>query len=291
MNDKASSLVGGSSNSLPGTLGQIDGSPELMHVDDKLAKELFHLEKIHKDHPLDQVIGDLQSATQTRNMSKNLKEHGFVSTIQQRTNHKDLQNCLFACFLSQEEPKKDERGIVIRSKARLVAQGYTQEERIDYDEVFALVARIEAIRLFLAYASFKDFMVFQMDVKSVFLYGKIEEEVSQTASTPMEIQKSMLKDEDGEEVDVHMYRSMIGSLMYLTSSRPDIMFAALLIVSWSTWWFWDSLACLKLSLGSFIYSVWNHVDTPYPSMLDAVYLGFLGIRRIGLESFMVSGEV
>ncbi|GJU40910.1 putative ribonuclease H-like domain-containing protein [Tanacetum coccineum] len=62
--------------------------------------------RIHKDHPLDQVIGDLQLATQTRKMSKNLKEHGFVSTIQQRTNHKDLQNCLFACFLSQEEPKK-----------------------------------------------------------------------------------------------------------------------------------------------------------------------------------------
>ncbi|GKB89265.1 hypothetical protein Tco_0961537, partial [Tanacetum coccineum] len=62
--------------------------------------------RIHKDHPRDQVIGDLQSATQTRKMSKNLKEHGFVSTIQQRANHKDLQNCLFACFLSQEEPKK-----------------------------------------------------------------------------------------------------------------------------------------------------------------------------------------
>ncbi|GJT12390.1 putative ribonuclease H-like domain-containing protein [Tanacetum coccineum] len=157
--------------------------------------------RIHKDHPLDQVIGDLQSATQTRNMSKNLKEHGFVSTIQQRTNHKNLQNCLFACFLSREEPKKvihalkdpswieamqeellqfklqevwtlvylpnekraigtkwvfrnkmDERGIVIRNKARLVAQWYTQEEGIDYDEVFAPVARIEAIRLFLAYA-------------------------------------------------------------------------------------------------------------------------------------------
>ncbi|GJS12590.1 putative ribonuclease H-like domain-containing protein [Tanacetum coccineum] len=345
-------------------------------------------------------------------MLKNLKEHGFVSTIQQRTNHKDLQNCLFACFLSQEEPKKvihalkdpswieamqeellqfklqevwtlvdlpngkraigskwvfrnkkDERGIVIRNKARLVAQGYTQEEGIDYDEVFAPVARIEAIRLFLAYASFKDFMVYQMDVKSAFLYGKIEEEVYvcqppgfedldfpdrvykvekalyrlhqaprawyetlstylldnefqrgkidktlfikrykgdillvqvyvddiifgstkkelcnafeklmhekfqmsyvgeltffwglqvqqkkdgilisqdkyvgeilkkfgftevKTASTPMETQKPLLKDEDGEEVDVYMYRSMIGSLMYLTSSRPDIMFA------------------------------------------------------------------
>nr|GEU67693.1 hypothetical protein [Tanacetum cinerariifolium] len=62
--------------------------------------------KIHKDHPLDQVIRYLHSTTQTRNMSKNLEEHGFVSTSQQRTHHKDLQNCLFACFLSQEEPKK-----------------------------------------------------------------------------------------------------------------------------------------------------------------------------------------
>ncbi|GKE38701.1 retrovirus-related pol polyprotein from transposon TNT 1-94 [Tanacetum coccineum] len=140
---------------------------------------------------------------------------------------------------------QDERGIVIGNKARLVAQGYTQEEGIDYDEVFAPVARIEAIMLFLAYASFKDFVVYQMDVKSAFLYVKQKKDgifISQdkyveeilkkfgftevkTASTPMETQKPLLKDEDGNEVDVHMYRSMIGSLMYLTSSRPDIMFA------------------------------------------------------------------
>ncbi|GJZ19126.1 putative ribonuclease H-like domain-containing protein [Tanacetum coccineum] len=62
--------------------------------------------RIHKDHPFNQVIRDLQSATQTRKMLKNLKEHGIVSTIQQITNHKDLQNCLFACFLSLEDPKK-----------------------------------------------------------------------------------------------------------------------------------------------------------------------------------------
>nr|GFA44749.1 hypothetical protein [Tanacetum cinerariifolium] len=73
--------------------------------------------------------------------------------------------------------KKDERGIVIRNKARLVAQGDTQEEGIDYDEVFAPVARIKAIRLFLAYASFMGFTVYQMDVKSAFLYGTIDEEV------------------------------------------------------------------------------------------------------------------
>ncbi|GKC32710.1 copia protein, partial [Tanacetum coccineum] len=59
----------------------------------------------------------------------------------------------------------------------MVVQGYTQEEGIYYDEVFAPVAIIEAITLFLAYASFKDFMVYQMDVKSAFLYGKIEEEI------------------------------------------------------------------------------------------------------------------
>nr|GFB08599.1 hypothetical protein [Tanacetum cinerariifolium] len=73
--------------------------------------------------------------------------------------------------------KKDERGIVVRNKARLVAQGHTQEEGIDYEEVFAPVARIEAIRLFLAYASFMGFPVYQMDVKSAFLYGTIKEEV------------------------------------------------------------------------------------------------------------------
>ncbi|GJT64096.1 putative ribonuclease H-like domain-containing protein [Tanacetum coccineum] len=73
--------------------------------------------------------------------------------------------------------KRDERGVVVRNKARLVAQGYTQEEGIDYDEVFAPVARMEAIRLFLAFASFMGFIVYQMDVKSAFLYGTIDEEV------------------------------------------------------------------------------------------------------------------
>nr|GEY41514.1 copia protein [Tanacetum cinerariifolium] len=73
--------------------------------------------------------------------------------------------------------KRDAKGIVVKNKARLVAQGHTQEEGIDYDEVFALVARIEAIRLFLAFASYMGFMVYQMDVKSVVLYGEIKEEV------------------------------------------------------------------------------------------------------------------
>nr|GEV30926.1 retrovirus-related Pol polyprotein from transposon TNT 1-94 [Tanacetum cinerariifolium] len=108
-----------------------------------------------------------------------------------------------------------------KNKARFVAQGHTQEEGIDYDEVFASVARIVAIRLFLAYASFKDFVVYQMNVKSAMERLKKR---SQECKHAYETQKPMFKDEDGEEVDLHMYRSMIGSLMYLTSSRPDIMF-------------------------------------------------------------------
>ncbi|GJX74815.1 putative ribonuclease H-like domain-containing protein [Tanacetum coccineum] len=258
--------------------------------------------------------------------------------------------------------KKYERGIVIRNKARLVAQGHRQEEGIDYEEVFAPVARIEAIRLFLAYASFMGFLVYQMDVKSAFLYGTIEEEVYVTqppgfkdpdhpdkvykvvkalyglhqaprawyetlanyllgngfkrgkidqtlfikkqkgdifliqvyvddiifgstnkelctafeklmkdkfqmssmgeltfflglqvtqkedgifisqdkyvaeilkkfnytdvksASTLVDLEKPLVKDGDADDVDVHLYRSMIGSLMYLIASRPDIIY-------------------------------------------------------------------
>ena len=70
--------------------------------------------------------------------------------------------------------KRDARGIVVRNKARLVAQGFRQEEGIDYDEVFAPVARVEAIRLFLAFASYVGFVVYQMDVKSAFLYGRLK---------------------------------------------------------------------------------------------------------------------
>ncbi|GKA70045.1 putative ribonuclease H-like domain-containing protein [Tanacetum coccineum] len=288
--------------------------------------------RIYTDHPVEQIIRDLNSAPQTKRMTKNLEEHDLPNGKRVVGTKWVFRN------------KNDERRIVIKNKARLAAQGYTQEKGIDYDEVFSPVAIIEAIRLFLAYASFKDFVVYQMDVKSTFLYGKIEEEVCvyqppgfeypdfpyrvykvekafyglhqaprawyeilstylldngfqrgkidktllsertkkslctefekmmhkkfqmssmgeltfflglqvkqkedgifisqdkyvteilkkfgftdvKTASTPMETQKPLLKDEDGEEVDVHLYRSMIGSLMYLTSSRPDIMFA------------------------------------------------------------------
>ncbi|GJW09069.1 putative ribonuclease H-like domain-containing protein [Tanacetum coccineum] len=341
--------------------------------------------RINSIHPSTLILGDPKSAVQTRSkVTKSSGAHAFVSYIQKqrRNNHKDFQHCLFACFLSQNEPKKisealedeswvdamqeellqfkiqkvwilvdlpygkkaigtkwvyrnkkDERGVVVRNKARLVAQGHRQEEGIDYDEVFAPVARIEAIRIFLAFASYMGFIVYQMDVKSAFLYGKIDEEVYvsqppgfvdpkypkkvykvvkalyglhqaprawyatlstfllksgyrrgtidktlfikkdkndimlvqvyvddiifgstkrswcdefealmksrfqmssmgeltfflglQTARTPIETQKPLVKDEEASDVDVHLYRSMIGSLMYLTAYRPDIMY-------------------------------------------------------------------
>nr|GEW45639.1 hypothetical protein [Tanacetum cinerariifolium] len=202
--------------------------------------------------------------------------------------------------------KRDAIEIVVRNKARLVAQGQIQEDDIDYDEVFTPVARIKAIKLFLAFASYMGFMVYQMDVKSAFLYGRINEEIyvtqpkgfldpqhpkkvykvvkalyglhqaprawyatistfllkhgyrrgtinktlfikknkrdiilvqvyvddiilgstkkAWTANTPYEAPKPKSKNESDSPVHVHLYRSMIGSLMYLTASRTDIMF-------------------------------------------------------------------
>ncbi|GJR61351.1 putative ribonuclease H-like domain-containing protein [Tanacetum coccineum] len=338
--------------------------------------------RIHKDHPKDQIIGDINSAIQTRRMInfyepkkviQALTDPSWIEAMQEELLQFKLQKVWTLVDLPKGKRaigtkwvyrnKKDERGIVVRNKARLVAQGYTQEEGIDYDEVFAPVARIEAIRLFLAYASFMGFIVYQMDVKSAFLYGTIEEEVYvcqppgfedpqfpdkvykvekalyglhqaprawyetlstyliengfrrgtidktlfikkdkgdillvqvyvddiifgstkkslcdefeqmmhkkfqmssmgeltfflglqvqqkkdgifisqdkyvvdilkkfdfitvKTTSTPTETNKALIKDEEAENVDVHLYRSMIGSLMYLTASRPDIMFA------------------------------------------------------------------
>ncbi|GJT18061.1 putative ribonuclease H-like domain-containing protein [Tanacetum coccineum] len=300
--------------------------------------------RIHKDHPVEQIIGDLNSTPQTRRMTKNLEEHGLFSSVQQRTNHKDFQNCLFACFLSQEEPKKvihalkdpswieamqeellqfklqevwtlvdlpngkrpigtkwvyrnkkDERGIVIKNKARLMdvksafLYGKIEEEVYVYqppgfedpdfpDRVYkvekALYGLHQAPRAWdkgdiLLVQVYVDDIIFgstkktlckefekmmhkkfqmsfmgeltfflglqvkQKEVRFLISQDKYVIEILKkfgftdvkTTSTPRETQKHLLKDEDGEEVDVHLYRSKIGSLMYLTSSRPDIMFA------------------------------------------------------------------
>ncbi|GKA85245.1 putative ribonuclease H-like domain-containing protein [Tanacetum coccineum] len=218
--------------------------------------------RVHKDHPVEQIIRDLNSAPQTRRMTKNLEEHGTKWVFRN---------------------KKDERGIVIKNKARLVDQGYTQEEGIDYDEIEEEVyvcqpsgfedpdfpdrvykVEKDCIKLLelddIIFGSTKKSLCtefekimhkkFQMSSVGEFIFFlglqlKQKEDgifISQdkymteilkkfgftdvkTISTPMETQRLLLKDEDGEEVDVHLYRLMISSLMYLTSSRPNIMFA------------------------------------------------------------------
>nr|GEW23019.1 putative ribonuclease H-like domain-containing protein [Tanacetum cinerariifolium] len=183
--------------------------------------------RIHKDHPKSQIIGpvDTPNVWSLVDCPKGVRSIGTKWVLKN---------------------KKDGRGIVIRNKARLVAQGHTQEERIDYDEVFAPVTRIEAIRLLLAYASFMGFTVYQMDVKSAFLYEVLQKKdgifLSQdkyvgdilkkfrysdvrSANTPMDKENPWGKDRIGKDVDLYLYRSMIGSLMYLTASILDIMFA------------------------------------------------------------------
>ncbi|GJV86380.1 putative ribonuclease H-like domain-containing protein [Tanacetum coccineum] len=294
--------------------------------------------RIHKDHPKDQIIGDINSATQTRRMTKISEEHAMVSYIkkQRRTNHKDYQNCLVTCFLSQIEPKKvtqaltdpswieamqdellqfslqkvwrlvdlpkgkhaigtkwvyrnkkDERRIVVRNKARLVAQekalyGLHQAPRAWYETLSAYLLENGFRRglidktLFIK-KSKGDILLVQMYVDDI-IFGSTQKSlciefeglmhkkfqmssmgeltfflglqvmqrddgifISQdkyvsdilkkfdfssvkTASTPIETNKALLKEEEADDVDVHLYKSMIGSLMYLTASRPDIMF-------------------------------------------------------------------
>nr|GEW02018.1 putative ribonuclease H-like domain-containing protein [Tanacetum cinerariifolium] len=319
--------------------------------------------RIYNDHPLQQVIGDMHLAPQTKRMSKNLEAHGLVSTVDQRTNHKDLQNCLFACFLSQMEPKK-----VIQALKDLSWIEAMQEELL----------QLSYKKLFLAYASFKDFVVYQIDVKSVF-YEKIKEEVYicqplgfedldfpdkvykvekalyglhqapkmmhkkfqmsfmgeltfflrlqvkqkedgifisqdkyvneiltkfgfsdvKTTSTPMETHKTLLKNDKGEDVDKHLYKSMIRSLMYLTSSRPDIMCAcARFQVNPKILHFHDVKRIFRYLKGQPKLGLLYHKDSPFDlvAYTDSEYAGasldrksitggcqFLGCRLISWQ--------
>ncbi|GJX00460.1 hypothetical protein Tco_0184373 [Tanacetum coccineum] len=131
--------------------------------------------RIHKDHPIDNVIGDVKSYVQTRRMTKPTSEQGFLSDVYEQKTHDTLNTCLNACFLSQIEPTSIAKSSIDsswwkHSKERtscnsnfnisgilmICLVGKRQEEGIDYEELFAPVARIKTIRLFLAYASFMD---------------------------------------------------------------------------------------------------------------------------------------
>ncbi|GJY97485.1 putative ribonuclease H-like domain-containing protein [Tanacetum coccineum] len=249
--------------------------------------------RIHSIHPTTQILGDPTSAVQTRSkVNKSLGAHAFIKHKKISQALKDESWAIRTKWVYRN--KKDERGDVIRNKARLVAQGYRQEEGIVYDEVFAPVAKIDAIRIFLAFASYmgisshpklpkkvykvvkalyglhqapkawyatlstfllksgykrgtidktlfikkdkNDIMLVQVKQKENGIFISQDKYVAEilknfdfasvkTTSTPIETQKPLIKDKEAADVDVHLYRSMIGSLMYLTASRPDIMFA------------------------------------------------------------------
>nr|GEY37850.1 retrovirus-related Pol polyprotein from transposon TNT 1-94 [Tanacetum cinerariifolium] len=125
------------------------------------------------------------------------------------------------------EVKLDEYGDVLKNKARLVAKGYRQEEGIDFVESFAPVARIEVIRIFIANAASRNMIVYQMDVKTAFLneiLKKFGMDSCDSVDTPMVDRLKLDEDLSRIPVDQTCLRSMVGSLMYLTASRPDLVF-------------------------------------------------------------------
>ncbi|KAK2382297.1 putative mitochondrial protein [Trifolium repens] len=167
-----------------------------------LAKEWRTL----KDHPIDKVLGDISKGVATRFQISNFcSYYAFVSQLEPKNSKVALLDEHWTLAMQEElnqfkrnevwnlvppppnhqvigtrwvfRNKLDENGVIVRNKARLVAQGYNQEEGIDYEETYAPVARLEAIRLLLAYACNMNFKLYQMDVKSAFLNGYISEEV------------------------------------------------------------------------------------------------------------------
>nr|GEW65769.1 hypothetical protein [Tanacetum cinerariifolium] len=170
--------------------------------------------RIHRD------IGPVDTLIQTRNKSKEisdaLQDLSWVEAMQEELLQFKIQNIwtLVDCPKGVRpivtkwvlKNKKDERGIVIRNKTRLVAQGHTHEEGIDYDE--------KEDGIFLSQDKYVG------DILKKFGYSDVRSSI-----TPMDKENLWGKDETRKDVDLHLYRSMIGSLMYLTASRPDIMFA------------------------------------------------------------------
>nr|GEY32771.1 retrovirus-related Pol polyprotein from transposon TNT 1-94 [Tanacetum cinerariifolium] len=204
-----------------------------------------------KDHPLEQVIGEPSRSILTRNQLKtNVPSPDGIKPLTLKWLFKN---------------KHDEENTVICNKTRLVVRGYRQEEGIDFQESFAIVTRMEAIRIFLTYAAHKGFTMYQMDVKTTFLHGSLKEDVYvcqpegfidadypihvyklkkalyglkqalrawkyglntfDIIGTLMDIKDKLDFDQIRTPVNAMKYRSMIGALMYLTSSRPDIAHA------------------------------------------------------------------
>ncbi|GJX54813.1 retrovirus-related pol polyprotein from transposon TNT 1-94 [Tanacetum coccineum] len=227
-----------------------------------------------KDHPLANVIGNLSRPVSTRkqletdamwcyfdafltsvepkNFKEAMLESSWIEAMQEeihefeRLQVWELVPCPDKVMLIKLKwifkVKTDEFGGVLKNKARLVAQGFRQEEGIEFEESFAPVARIEAIRNFVANVANKNITIYQMDVKTAFLNGELKEEVyvsqpegfvdqdnhHMCTSSKRPFTVSNKHHVHGTPVDATHYCGMIGSLMYLTSSRPDLIYAACL---------------------------------------------------------------
>ncbi|GJT89679.1 retrovirus-related pol polyprotein from transposon TNT 1-94 [Tanacetum coccineum] len=179
----------------------------------QLHTPLEHLGRWTKDHPIVNVIGDPSRTVSTRKQLETDAMWCYFDSFLTSVEPKNFKQAMFELSwidaMQEEiheferlEVKTNESARVLKNKARLVAQGFRQKEGIDFEESFALVARIEAICIFVANAAHKNMTIYQMDVKTTFLNGELKEE--------------------GKQVDAILYRGMIGSLMYLTSSRPDL---------------------------------------------------------------------
>ncbi|GJW35028.1 retrovirus-related pol polyprotein from transposon TNT 1-94 [Tanacetum coccineum] len=197
-----------------------------------------------RDHFIDQVIGELDERTLRSHVQDRSNFFAFVSTIEPKNTKEAIKDESWTMAMQEELDQFE--------KARLASQGYNRQEGIDYDETYALVVRLETIRILLAYACSYMFKKFQMDVKSAFLNGVIDEEVYvaqpsgfvdfQKPNHVYKLKKAVygLKqaltawkrvltlEKDNKSIDSTKYKGMIGSLLYLTASRPDIMFSVCL---------------------------------------------------------------
>lgn len=206
LGDELQKLDIGESSNASSQIPKEDPPKEEVNESQGINSNLPREWKLNSAHPIDQILGDHSRGVTTRKSLRNLCNfNAFISQIEPK-NFKEAEFDESWLLAMQEEinqfvrndvwelvprplhqsvigtkwvyrNKVDEHGVIVRNKARLVAQGYNQEEGIDYEETFAPVARLESIRMLLAFACHKNFILYQMDVKSAFLNGYIMEEV------------------------------------------------------------------------------------------------------------------
>nr|GEY49791.1 hypothetical protein [Tanacetum cinerariifolium] len=193
----------------------VGGEADINNLESIILVSPIPTTRIHKDHPTSQIIGDLSSTTQTRSMARTVRDQGGISQMF----NEDFHTCMFACFLSQEEPKRVHQALNDPSWIKAM-----QEELLQFK--MQKMSSMGELTFFLGLQikQKKDGIFISHDKYVAEILKKFKLSEGKSASTPIDAENPLLKDSDGEDVDVHTYRSMIGSLMYLTSSRPDIMF-------------------------------------------------------------------